>query len=170
MVYISYALPYFVADFINRVSCLPHICFQFIQPKTSTTAAMSFGFGVGDFLAVADLAWKLYRYCYIVAKDAPRDFKLLLQEICTLASSLKLLKDEVDDPESTLRRSGEDRVRMVNDMISRIGMTLEELEKYAKRYESLQGVPRSKRKKLWDRFTWSIEGSEIDSLRVKVNF
>lgn len=129
---------------------------------------MSFGFGVGDFIAVADLAWKLYRYCYVVAKDAPRDFKLLLQEICTLASSIKLLKDEVDDPESTLRRSGEDRIRMVNDIISRIKITLEELEKYAKRYEGLQGVPRSKRKKLWDRFTWSLEGSEIDSLRVKV--
>lgn len=129
---------------------------------------MSFGFGVGDFIAVADLAWKLYRYCYVVAKDAPRDFKLLLQEICTLASSIKLLQDEVDDPESTLRRSGEDRIRMVNDIISRIKVTLDELETYAKRYENLQGVPRSKRKKLWDRFTWSIEGSEIDSLRVKV--
>ncbi len=54
---------------------------------------MSFGFALGDFLAVGNLAWKLYR---------DQEFQLLVTEISTLSNSLTILQEEVKDPESTL--------------------------------------------------------------------
>ena len=63
---------------------------------------MSFGFSVGDFLAVAELAWTLYHKCYKVARGAPEEFRLLLGEISNLSNSLRILNDEVHDPDSVL--------------------------------------------------------------------
>ena len=127
---------------------------------------MSFGFAIGDFIAVGQLAWTLYRDCYTIARGAPQEFQLLLGEISTLSNSLKILQEEVSDPGSTLVRAGEDRVRMVNEMVSRINLTLKELQKVAKKYEIL-GTG-SKGKQIWVKFKWSVEFTSIDSLRSKV--
>lgn len=129
---------------------------------------MSFGFGVGDFLAATELAWNLYRYCYVVARGAPQEFQLLVQEISTLASSLRLLSEEANDPKSILVRSGDDRIRMVKEMISRVEVTLGELEKHAKKYETLGDNSRAKRKQIWQKFKWSVDASNLDSLRNKL--
>lgn len=129
---------------------------------------MSFGFGVGDFLAVTELAWNLYRYCYVVSRGAPQEFQLLLQEITNLSQSIQLLQDEAKDPNSTLVRAGEDRIRMVQEMMSRVEDTLRELQKHAKKYEKLGDNSRAKRKQLWDKFRWSVDASNLDSLRNKV--
>lgn len=128
---------------------------------------MSFGFGVGDFMGAAQLAWDLYRYCYKVAKGAPKEFQLLLSEITTLSQSIRLLEEEAKDPNSTLVRAGEDRVRMVKEMMKRVEATLGELQKYAKKYEKL-GDP-SRPKNIWARLKWSVDASELDSLRNKVS-
>ncbi|KAI9866174.1 MAG: hypothetical protein M1813_001735 [Trichoglossum hirsutum] len=98
---------------------------------------MSFGFAIGDFVTVGQLAWTLYRDCYAIARGAPQEFQMLLSEISALSNSLKMLQEEVSDPGSTLRRAGEDRVTMVNEMVSRINITLKELQKVAKKYEIL---------------------------------
>lgn len=127
---------------------------------------MSFGFSVGDFIAAGDLAWRLYRDCYKIARGAPQEFQLLVGEISTLSHSLKLLREEVDDPESALVLAGEDRVRMVNDVVANIRVTLAKLEKVAKRYEILGSG--SKTKQIWAKFKWSVDFSSIDALRNKV--
>lgn len=129
---------------------------------------MSFGFGVGDFIAVAELAWKLYHYCYVVSRGAPQEFRLLLQEITALSQSIQLLQLEAKNPTSTLMSSGEDRIRMVGEIMIRVEETLRELEKYAKKYEGLGDAERAKRKLLWDKLKWSSEAASLDSLRNKV--
>lgn len=128
---------------------------------------MSLGFGVGDFLAVSELAWKLYRNCYVVARGAPQEFQLLLQEITTLCQSINLLKEEAKDPESTLVRSGEARIKIVHELIGRVMLTLGELEDTAKKYAKL-GDPKGKRKQFWAKIKWSIEAPDLESLRSKV--
>ncbi|KAL0634113.1 hypothetical protein Q9L58_006992 [Maublancomyces gigas] len=129
---------------------------------------MSFGFGVGDFIAVAELAWKLYHYCYVVSRGAPQEFRLLLQEITALSQSIQLLQLEAKNPTSTLMSSGEDRIRMVGEIMIRVEETLRELEKYAKKYEGLGITKRAKRKLLWDKLKWSSEAASLDSLRNKL--
>ncbi|KAI9772340.1 MAG: hypothetical protein M1840_001089 [Geoglossum simile] len=127
---------------------------------------MSYGFAVGDFVATGQLAWALYRDCYTVARGAPQEFQLLLGEITALSGSLKILQEEVDNPDSILRRSGEDRVRMVNEMVSRVNVTLRELQKVATKYTILGNG--SKGKRIWQKLKWSVEFSSIDSLRNKL--
>lgn len=129
---------------------------------------MSFGFRAGDFLAVAELAWTLYRYCCVVAGGAPEDFQLLLHEITVLSQSIKLLQEEAKDPTSTLVRSGEDRVRMVKEMVIRVEVTLRELKTHAEKYAKLGDEKRGKRKQFWEKFKWSVDASSLDSLRNKV--
>lgn len=127
---------------------------------------MSFGFSVGDFLAAGELAWKLYQKCYKVARGAPKEFQLLLGEISTLSNSLKILQEDALDPGSVLVQAGEDRVRMVKEMVSRIEITLTQLEKVAMKYDILR--PSSKGKKIWMKAKWSFEFTSLDSLRNKV--
>ena len=109
---------------------------------------------------------RLYRDCYKIARGAPQEFQLLVGEISTLSNSLNILQEEVKDPTSALVQAGEDRVRMVNEIVSRIGETLKLLEKVAKKYEILGSG--SKRRQIWARFKWSVDFSKIDVLRNKV--
>lgn len=127
---------------------------------------MSFGFAIGDKIAVSKLSWNLYKKCYVVARGAPQEFQLLVGEVSGLSNSLKVLQEELADPKSALIRAGEDRVRMVNEMMSRVHTTLKDLEKVAKKYEAL-GTG-SKSKSMWMKIKWSVDFSSIDSLRSKL--
>ena len=109
---------------------------------------------------------RLYRDCYKVARGAPQEFQLLVGEVSTLSNSLNILQEEVKDPDSALIRAGEDRVRMVNEMVKNIAVTLKSLEKVAKKYEILGSS--SKRKLIWAKFKWSVEFTSIDGLRNKL--
>lgn len=91
-----------------------------------------------------------------------------MNELSTLSNSLTILQEEVKDPDSTLRRAGDDRVRMVNEMIAGIEETLKRLRKVASKYDIL--VSGSKTKQIWGKLKWSAEFSSIDRLRNKVSF
>ena len=108
----------------------------------------------------------LYHDCYKVARGAPQEFQLLLGEISTLSNAFKILQEEIKDPSSALVQAGENRVRMVNEMVKGIGVTLKKLEKITKKYEILGS--NSKRRQLWTKFKWFVEFSDIDALRNKV--
>jgi hypothetical protein len=129
---------------------------------------MTFGVGIGDIIAVGELAWVLYRECYAVARGAPQEFQVLIGEIATLSGSLRILQEEVDDPNSVLVRSGEDRAKMVNEMVARIHVTLKELQQVAKKYGVLQTGSRGK--KVWAKLKWSVDYRGIEGLRSKVRF
>ena len=90
-----------------------------------------------------------------------------MNELSTLSNSLTILQEEAKDPESTLSCAGDDRVRMVNEMIAGIEDTLNRLRKVASKYAIL-GTG-SKAKQLWVKFKWSAEFSSIDRLRNKVS-
>jgi hypothetical protein len=130
---------------------------------------MSFGFSVGDFVRTGQLALRLYRDYYRVARFAPQEIELLRREINTLHSAIELLHEEINDEESILRRSGEDRVRMVNEMMSRVADTLNELERVSKKYDKLlDAASRPTWKKIRDRFRFSVDAPDLDALRNKV--
>ncbi|KAF8249029.1 ankyrin [Wilcoxina mikolae CBS 423.85] len=127
-----------------------------------------FGFSIGDFIAVGDLALRLYRQCYLVARNAPHEFQILTKELGTLHTTVLVLREEVVDPDSVLVKSGEDRIRMVNEMIDRVKDTLNAMEKFAAKYGKLMDKDRAKWKHRWDKFKWSLEASELDGLRNKL--
>lgn len=129
---------------------------------------MSFGFGVGDILGTGQLAFKLWKHCYKVARDAPEDFKVLVADIATLSQSITFLGEEINDPNSTLMRAGDDRIRMMREMMVRVEATLMELEKIADKYDKLGSLSRGRMKQAWTKFKWSVDASDLDAVRNKV--
>lgn len=64
---------------------------------------MSFGFGVGDFIAVGQLTLTVYRSC----KGAPGEFQELASELSSLHMILLNLEEDAKSPNSLLNRRGE---------------------------------------------------------------
>lgn len=110
---------------------------------------------------------KLYRDCYLVARGAPQDFKLLVIELSSLSSSINIVRQAVQDPGSALIQAGEERIRSVNGLEIGINDTLTRLEKIIKKYGALSSA--STRKTFWAKFKWSMESRNIDGLRAKVS-
>ncbi|KAE9369869.1 hypothetical protein N431DRAFT_345022 [Stipitochalara longipes BDJ] len=130
---------------------------------------MSFGFGIGDFIAVSQLAHRLYKDVFLVARDAPKELQTLMCEIALLSQSIDLLIEEVKNPNSILVRAGEVRVDMVNRVMMQANATLKDLEKFANKYEfGEKAGERRKVKRVWDKFKFARELSSLNELRKKV--
>ena len=89
-----------------------------------------------------------------------------MSELSTLSNSITILQEEAKDPKLTLARSGNDRVRMVNEMVTGIEDTLKRLRKVASRYDILGSD--SKTKRVWAKLKWTADLSSIYRLRNKV--
>ncbi|KAI5809928.1 hypothetical protein DFH27DRAFT_166921 [Peziza echinospora] len=128
---------------------------------------MSVGIGgIGDIKVIVETAWFLYRDCYKVAKGAPQDFKLLVDELSNLRNSVSLIYEEINDPNSTLRRSGPARVQMVQEMMIRVKHTLMELQKVSSKYKhTLTGKSAKQKIGFWARIKWAIDAPDINKLR-----
>lgn len=64
-----------------------------------------------------------------------------------LQSSIMLLQEEVTNPDLTLVRARQDRVEIVKGIMGQVHIMLTELQKHAKKYETLGQVnPNSMRK------------------------
>jgi hypothetical protein len=79
---------------------------------------MTLGFGVGDFVAVGDFAFRLYNNIFLVARHAPEEIEMISRELALLQSSLEILINQAKDPSSVLCKAGQDRVDMVNKLIA----------------------------------------------------
>jgi hypothetical protein len=79
---------------------------------------MTFGFGVGDFATVGDLAFRLYNDAFLVVRRAPEEIKAMSRELALLQSSQQILINQAKDPSSALCKAGQDRVDMVNNLIA----------------------------------------------------
>ncbi|MCJ1267062.1 hypothetical protein MMC22_006947 [Lobaria immixta] len=114
---------------------------------------MSFGYSVGDVLAVGQLAWKIYKVC----KDAPESFKNISQEVLSLHVVLKELEEIYSDANfSTTQQS---RLRVFGDGCRAV---LEDLRGLVDKYNSLG----TSTKRTWDRLAWGSE--DIAELRSRL--
>ncbi|KAJ4863861.1 hypothetical protein T069G_00391 [Trichoderma breve] len=134
---------------------------------------MSFGLGIGDFIAVGEICWKLYSQVYKVSRDAPEELRGLNQELGNLHNTIQLLVEELRDEDSVLKRSGDVRIHLVNRVISQAEETLKKMQQLSKRYAELQTPTKGQGKRLnpriyWDRLKYSQELHTINDLRAKV--
>lgn len=130
---------------------------------------MSFGYAVGDVIAVGKLAWDLYHDCYLVARGAPQEFKLLVEELKTLHAAMKMFEDELKNADSLLARSGEDRRNMVQNMLDQVKAVLLDLHTVFNKHRNLGNSSRQGIRKGWDRIKWSLDAKDVDGLRNKVS-
>jgi hypothetical protein len=114
---------------------------------------MSFGYSVGDFIALGTLAWSVYKSC----KGAPEAFGDISLEVLSLQAVLKEAEETVfAQPLSPVKQ---ERLKAVGDGCHRV---LTDLDNLCKKYQSLgtQG------KRTWDRVRWGSE--DIAELRLRL--
>ena len=65
--------------------------------------------GVGDVLAISKFAWDLYHNCFLVAREAPDEFRQLVNELASLQGVLRTLQDDINSDKSFFDRLDENR-------------------------------------------------------------
>ena len=105
-----------------------------------------------------------------MAKKAPHELRLLEKELSLLGNAIKLLVEEVSDPNSVLSSAGQTRVDMVNEIMAQAKATLLDLETYAKKHNVIQDNTRSKVKRAFDKLTYAGDVSKITILRSKIKY
>ncbi|EHK39556.1 hypothetical protein TRIATDRAFT_313596 [Trichoderma atroviride IMI 206040] len=134
---------------------------------------MSFGFGIGDLIAVGELCWKLYSQVYKVSRDAPEELRGLNQELGNFHNTIQLLLEELKDNDLLLFNSGDVRIDTVHRVVSHSEETLKKMQQLSERYAELQtsSTAQEKRRMLriyWDRLKYTRELHNINDLRSKI--
>ena len=99
---------------------------------------------MGDFAALGQLTWKIYKAC----KNAPEGFKNITQEVLSLHAVLKELEETYSD--ANLSPAQQSRLKIIGDGCHAI---LEDLQDLVDRYNGLG----TKTKRTWDRLAWGSE-------------
>lgn len=121
-------------------------------------------FGVEDFYAVGAIACTIGN---TVVKDAPDEWKLVIEEIHVLLQCIDLFQEEVKNPNSTLVRSGKERAKAVKNELGRVETTLKALEKHAKMLEKLGDPARPTIFKWWDKLSsWTTKTADTKEIAV----
>src|SRR5205809_7577049 len=100
---------------------------------------MSFGFGIGDFIAISTFAWKVYRSC----KGSCDEFKNISGEVVGLHIILLETKEFLAENRQTL---GADREAYLGTLGEGCRDVLMDLEKLLEKYKSLG----SKMQRTWE--------------------
>lgn len=138
--------------------------------SSSMEVTLGYDYSTGDFLAFVTLVHKLYWLFYKVAKDAPEDFKKLVRDIGALFECISTLDEEATKPGSPLGRAKQERVRAVKNLISRGEVTLERLQTWAEKHETLREISRPKMKQWYDKARWAYNIPELDAMRKQVGY
>ncbi|KAL2073781.1 hypothetical protein VTL71DRAFT_11107 [Oculimacula yallundae] len=120
---------------------------------------MSFGFGVGDFLAVIKLANKIRKDF----SEAPAQFKEISDEVRSLAIILQDLEVLSE------HKLNEEETKELHEIARGCGNVLEKLELTLDKYHELQAGPKSGTKsvkRIWKRLKW--EPDDISELRSRL--
>lgn len=114
---------------------------------------MAFGFGIGDFIAISNLAWRVYKSC----KDAPQTFGQIHVEVLSLHAVLKEAEESVFA--QPLSEEQEGRLKLVRDGCNAV---LEDLDKLVTKYHSLA----TQSKRTYDRIRFGQEN--VPDLRARL--
>lgn len=121
--------------------------------------------GVGDVLTVTKLAWDLYHNCYLVAREAPEDFRQLVNELASLQGVLRTLRDDVNSDTSFLDRLGGNRKETLERCLGSCFDTLNKLQKLVIKYRELgvnDGI------QFWRKIKWVTKQGEIADLKSRI--
>jgi hypothetical protein len=114
---------------------------------------MSFGYSVGDFLAVGQLAWKVYKSC----RDAPESFSNISGEVLSLHAVVKEVEETIsDEPLSPSRQRSLATISLGCEGV------LRDLQALVLKYQSLG----SQSKRTWDRMKWGL--NDVAELRARL--
>lgn len=114
---------------------------------------MSFGYGVGDCIAVGQLSWNVYKSC----RDAPESFGNISMEVLSLHAVLKTVEESLAS-----RVMSESRLADLATISAGCQSVLQDLQALVDKYESLG----SKSKRTFDRMGWG--SNDLAELRARL--
>ncbi|KAJ5356449.1 hypothetical protein N7517_011058 [Penicillium concentricum] len=123
---------------------------------------MSFGFGVGDFIAVTKIASKIRKDF----AEAPSECKAIVDEVNNLSVLLVHVDIDVSAKELSTQQQAE-----LGDILESCRRVLSDLENILDEFRSLETVDKTTKKlstlkRTWKRFKW--ETNEIKDLRLRI--
>ena len=124
---------------------------------------MSFGFGLGDFIAVSKIAKGVYEAC----KDGPREYREISREAKAIRYAINSLSSDAQDPHSLLNTKGVKRKPELIEIIENCETTMQEVQAMIDRHSSLKD-DQGKLIRVWD--AYKVGSSDLDSLRGKLTF
>lgn len=117
---------------------------------------MSFGFSVGDFVALSTVAYNIYGSL----KDSPAEFKSITSEANTLSAILKNIASHLSD-----HNVDPDSAEELGSLHRQTSKVLEDIRELLERFGSLA----KKKPRKFDRIKWALKGSSAE-LRNKLLF
>lgn len=120
---------------------------------------------IGDIVAVTKLAWDLYHKCFLVAREAPDEFRQLVNELASLQACLHTLRDDVNSDKSFFERLGENRKQTLERCLRNCFDTLRKLQRLVIEYREL-GAPDGLQ--FWKRLKWVGKQGEVANLKSKI--
>jgi hypothetical protein len=117
---------------------------------------MAFGFAVGDFVLLTQLAWSTVQN----ARRACGEHDDFTQEAASLHAVLSRLQQEKSKPDSLLNRTTDDRQGEIGTLLHRCRDLLKRLERVLKKYNSMPSEKRSATR-TWNRLRFG-NGEVVD--------
>lgn len=118
---------------------------------------MSFGFGVGDLLAVVELATKI-RKRFV---DAPAHLKAVSDEVKSLSSLIQDVEVDITNRDMTT-----DRLDRLDTIVSGAKSVLEDLDAFFEKNRAVSEKGRASLKRIWSRF--SLDSGDVRDLRARL--
>ncbi|KAE8446678.1 hypothetical protein EG329_011722 [Mollisiaceae sp. DMI_Dod_QoI] len=126
---------------------------------------MSFGFSIGDFVLLVDIAHKTYRNC----QQAGDEYVEIANAVHCLHIVLRTLRAEAERPESKIFKQNPDSIAQLLQTAADCRNVLDSLDYILAKYEGLKiDSQAGLGKKLWQRFRFGSKIEELMSIRSKL--
>lgn len=125
---------------------------------------MSFGLGVGDFIAVAKIAKRVYKSC----RGGPPDYQELCTETKSLRYALESLANDARDRDSILNRKGRQRKSELDNIVPDCGSTLKDLQAIIDKHSNVLSKSRGRVTRTWH--AYKVGSCDLDTYRGRLTF
>jgi hypothetical protein len=125
---------------------------------------MSFGYAIGDFIAVTQLAWRTVQN----TRKACGEHDELTREVSSLHLMLRRVQHEASKPDSIFQRAADDTTKELHTAVEGCGKVLGILDKIVIKYNNLSEEERAGRK-LWSKIRFGNgEMGSLSELRLEI--
>jgi hypothetical protein len=100
-----------------------------------------------------------------VMRDAPEEFRMLVNELASLQNVLRYLRDEINGDPGYVDKVGPERKSAIERAIGGTLQTLRSLEKLIHKYRSLGNGTENI---FWKRLGWTTKQRDIENLRARI--
>ncbi|KAK9787176.1 putative Chaperone DnaJ C-terminal domain-containing protein [Seiridium cardinale] len=119
----------------------------------------SFGWSAGDVIAIATLAWKVYKAC----ESAGEEYQSLAVDVRAMQALLQDVGNELQEPRSVIHKAGKSKRQQLLNLLDDCNTELRDLERYILQYKSLK----SAKPRLRDRLRFGIK--PVSQIRLKLS-